>query len=75
MRSAFSITIRLAFGTSTPTSMTVVATSRSTAPSLKRVITTSFSRRGHAAVHECDLQLRKRFGQRRRGFLGSLRVS
>ncbi len=42
MRSAFSITMRLAFGTSTPTSMTVVATSRSSLPALNDTMTASF---------------------------------
>ncbi len=42
MRSAFSITIRLALGTSTPTSITVVATSRSSLPCLNEVMTASF---------------------------------
>ena len=37
-RSAFSITITLAFGTSTPTSITVVATSMLVSPFLKRAI-------------------------------------
>ena len=74
MRSAFSITIRLAFGTSTPTSMTVVATSRSILPSLKRAMTASFSRGGHAAVHEPDRQFRQRFRERRGGLFGRLRV-
>ena len=41
MRSAFSMTIRLAFGTSTPTSITVVATSRSSSPCLNAVMTAS----------------------------------
>jgi hypothetical protein len=44
MRSAFSITIKLAFATSTPTSITVVATSRSIWPALNAAITDSFSR-------------------------------
>ena len=42
-RSAFSITIRLALGTSTPTSITVVATSRLSSPALKAAITAGFS--------------------------------
>ncbi|KAG1390189.1 hypothetical protein G6F59_015287 [Rhizopus arrhizus] len=42
-RSAFSITISEALGTSTPTSMTVVATSRSISPALNATIVASFS--------------------------------
>ncbi len=42
MRSAFSITISVAFGTSTPTSMTVVATSSWILPALKASIAWSF---------------------------------
>ena len=43
MRSAFSTTINVAFGTSTPTSMTVVATSKSSSAALNARMTTSFS--------------------------------
>jgi hypothetical protein len=42
-RSACSITIRLALGTSTPTSITVVATSTSMSPAAKAAITACFS--------------------------------
>jgi hypothetical protein len=42
-RSACSITISVALGTSTPTSITVVATSTPSSPAAKRAITASFS--------------------------------
>ena len=42
-RSGFSIIIRLELGTSTPTSITVVATSRCISPCLKACITVCFS--------------------------------
>ena len=44
MRSAFSMIIRLAFGTSTPTSITVVATSTSVLPAANAAIARSLSR-------------------------------
>ena len=43
-RSAFSTSITVAFGTSIPTSMTVVATSTSAAPEAKAAIASCFSR-------------------------------
>ena len=46
MRSAFSMTIRLALGTSTPTSMTVVATSSCVRPALNSCIAFSLARGG-----------------------------
>ena len=46
MRSAFSITITVAFGTSTPTSMTVVATSSWIRPAWNSSIVASFCRGG-----------------------------
>ena len=46
MRSAFSMTISVAFGTSTPTSMTVVATNNPILPSLNAYMPRSFSRGG-----------------------------
>ena len=44
----------VAFGTSTPTSMTVVATSTSSSPARKRVITASFSRRRQPPVQQAE---------------------
>ncbi|EQD18080.1 ATP-dependent DNA helicase RecG domain protein [Neisseria meningitidis NM1476] len=43
MRSACSMTIRAALGTSTPTSMTVVATKTFSPPEENRAITSAFS--------------------------------
>jgi hypothetical protein len=55
MRSAFSMTIRLAFGTSTPTSITVVATSRSRRPALNACITVSLRAGG---IRPCTSPIR-----------------
>ncbi len=46
MRSAFSMTIRVALGTSTPTSITVVATSSWILPALKASIAASLAALG-----------------------------
>ncbi len=46
MRSAFSMTMSVALGTSTPTSMTVVATKSWIPPSLKRRMVESFAAGG-----------------------------
>jgi hypothetical protein len=51
-RSGFSMIMSVALGTSTPTSITVVATSRRYSPALKALMTASLSRALHAAVNE-----------------------
>ena len=72
MRSAFSMIIRLAFGTSTPTSMTVVATSRSRSPALERAHHGVLAAAGHATVHEPDADAGQGGGERRGSLLGGL---
>ena len=54
--------------------MTVVATSRSILPPLKRCHDRVLLARRHAPVHELDPQLRQRFGERGGGFFRGLRV-
>ena len=54
-RSAPSTTISVALGTSTPTSITVVATSTASSPPAKRAITASLSGALHPPVDQPDL--------------------
>ena len=55
-RSASMTAMTVAFGTSTPTSMTVVATSTSISPAAKRRITSSFSSRGSRPCSDVEAQ-------------------
>ena len=55
-RSASSTTITVALGTSTPTSITVVAISTWSSPARKRPITASFSADGQPAVEQAEPQ-------------------
>ena len=59
-RSAFSMTMTVALGTSTPTSMTVVDTSASSRPALKSSMTAAFSFGLSSAVHQAHPALRQR---------------